>query len=202
MPYNYSRYIDNNLLNLCYRPHSYRKCALFCITSVYNYLLNFNDSPNILQNKIGWKDESLINGKIGNKSIINALQKLSKKIKCQILFGNQHITNFYEKDYYILWERLKKIIVDKNKAIIFHEKGHYTLICGYLEEPLVKINSDNLDNNIEIEQGKINRILVKAEHRIRNQSDIDLGILISINFNEIINIIQENRVLCLFECSV
>ena len=185
MPYNYSRYIDNNLLNLCYRPHSYRKCALFCITSVYNYLLNFNDSPNILQNKIGWKDESLINGKIGNKSIINALQKLSKKIKCQILFGNQHITNFYEKDYYILWERLKKIIVDKNKAIIFHEKGHYTL-----------------DNNIEIEQGKINRILVKAEHRIRNQSDIDLGILISINFNEIINIIQENRVLCLFECSV
>ena len=69
-----TRFIDNNIINNCYRPHLYKQCALYSITTIYNYLNNDNITPEEVRNKIKWDLNDITDGKIGNKSIINGLK--------------------------------------------------------------------------------------------------------------------------------
>ena len=182
----FNRYIDNNLLNLCLRPHTNKHCALFSLTTIYNYLFCSNIIPREILNKIGWEEYMLEEGKIGNRSIINGFYKLTKKkIKPQIILSNIEINeNVIDLDNY--WEKIKKYILSKNDALLYHEHGHYTLICGFIEEPY--ITCENIDNNFKncnfLEK---NKWLIISEHRSKNNKDIDNGIFRQINWKNIIN---------------
>lgn len=193
---NYNRFIDNKLLNLCLRPHINKYCALFSITTLYNYLYNLNSLPSYIMNKVGWTDEMLVNGKIGNRSIINGFYRISnKKIKPIICLSNEDLNNIHNNlDYY--WDKIKEYILSEKSVLLYHEHGHYTIICGFIEEPYV--TSDDINNNFKnIDKRKKNKWLILSEHRTKNENDINNGIFRQINWNIIIDEIMKYKVACI-----
>jgi len=193
---NYKRFIDNKLLNLCLRPHINKYCALFSMTTIYNYLYNLYILPNDILSKIGWTHDVLVNGKIGNRSIINGFYKLSeKKIKPEILLSQDNLDNLDNLDNY--WEKIKEYILSEKTVLLYHEHGHYTIICGFIEEPY--IITDDINNNFNnIDTSKKNKWLIISEHRCKNENDINNGIFRQINWNNIINEIIKHKIACIF----
>ena len=196
---NYNRYIDNNIINNCYRPHIYKFCAVYVITSVFNYLMKGIIDPKEVITILGWSESDITEGKIGNNNIINGIKKLSKNmIKTNIFLNNEQCINLDKIEINNYWDKIKYYIKNNNHTFIFHTKGHYTLVCGYIEEPSVDKNNNFIIN----ENCEKNRKLVICEHRIKNEEDIKNGLLIQINYYDVINIIKENRVCCLILNSI
>ena len=189
----FKRFIDNKVLNLLYRPHKYKHCALYSITTIYNYLFNVLIDPDTIQNIVSWDSNKIIKGKIGNDAIIKAFIKLTKNIVIpKILFSYNDIIN--NNCYNKFWNIIKYYIYNKSSSLIYHEKGHYTIICGFIEEPL--ISEKNIETN-KYDFSIINKWLIISEHRIRDYNDINNGLLRQIKWNDIIQFLTNDKNTCI-----
>lgn len=168
----YERYINNDLLSCIQRPQPYNYCSLTCIQEILLYFNQYYEYSELLE-KINWNHKDIIEGKIGNQKIIEALKKFD-------LIGI-----IYNKFKKIEWNELKKEIKD-GFPMIYHRKGHYSLVVGYIEEPFIKNNGDIVEINNERNQ----KWLVLGEHRVKSKTTRELGMIELVSWKEYQNMIS------------
>lgn len=165
---NYERYISNKILNAIIRPQGYNQCSLTCIVEVFNILNDNRDTQltiEYLTQCLGkeWQHR-MERGQIGNRDMEAVLQKLN------IPFQFKHK---------ITWTEIKDYI-KSDIPIIWHRPGHYCLLAGYLEEPLLLSSGKRplADYN------ETGRWLVIADHRVDKQTAHNKGMLFNITFED------------------
>lgn len=177
----YDRYINNNVLNSILRPQKHNQCSLNCLSEVIWILSNSKQfiSPDNLLLALKWDKNKVLGGQIGNIDIINALTKMN--VSCKLIQD-------------IKWNDLKQY-VKSNIPIIWHRKGHYCLIAGFIEEPLILSNSqsnksNHLNKDVKVNYEKISKWIVIADHRVNKDTTYDKGMLTMILWN---NALQETN---------
>jgi len=180
----YDRYINNTVLNNCRRPQRKNWCAPITVGEVIENLMERHISIDDIAKSMNWSPEAITEGKLGTKSIIDGVHKLSNnKIKSKVLNPS---------DIEEHWNRIKDHI--KNKVLYYHEPGHHLLICGYVEEPLI-LKEDVWDHS---NVGKTEylckrRWLIKAEHNVKTPEGVDQGIFVPLEYSKLCEILKERK---------
>ena len=180
----WDRYINNKLLSCVQRPQPYNFCSLAVIQEI---LLFFDIEKSYLEimSETGiWKSE-VIAGKIGNSRLQDGL----RKYKLGAIL--------YNKDNKINWHKFKLHLMS-DFPMILHRKGHYSLVVGYIEEPLL-INSGD---NVTIHSSKIQKWIVLGEHRVKNKTVKENGMIELYswdNYQKLINSKNNYGVIVCFE---
>lgn len=180
----YDRYINNTILSNCRRPQRKNWCAPITVGEVIESLIGSHISIDDIAKAMNWSQEAITGGKLGTKSIIDAVTKLSKgTIKHKVLNPS---------DIEEHWTRIRDHI--RNRLLYYHEPGHHLLICGYIEEPLI-LKEDVWDHNNVGSNEYIckRRWLIKAEHNLKTPEGIDQGILVPVDYGRVCAILKEKK---------
>lgn len=148
----YKRYINNNILTSCPRPQRKNECSVTAMATVVNALWGTSymgkDIIPIIK-----RDESDIRN-FANQSVIEGFKEIFKQhgwngdVGIYLKGGkltSENGTLPADQVKYVenLWFELKKEIHNDRTALIYHEDNHYTVICGYYEEP---VNIEKFEN--------------------------------------------------------
>jgi len=169
----WERYINNELLECIQRPQPYNFCAISCILEILLYLGIQSIGYQDILEKTELKKKKVESGSIGNDIICQALNMY--QIKSQIY---NHLT----------WNEIESFIKNK-QPIIYHRPGHYCLVVGYCEEPYIHNNGDRVKYNAE----KTVRWLIIADHRVKNATTKERGLLEMIQWNDIQKVLKSNN---------
>lgn len=178
----WDRYINSELLSCIQRPQPYNYCSLSCIQAIllyfgvvqqYNEIIYYCDvnKPNILK------------GRIGNSNVMSFLTQY--KLKSEL----------YNRDNPIDWNSLKSLITN-NIPIIYHSPGHYSLVVGVIEEPVLRNNGDH----VLFHANKTQKWIVLGEHRVKKNTTRERGMIELVSWNKYQKVIATKKNYALIVC--
>jgi len=180
----YDRYINNKVLVNCRRPQRKDWCAPITVAETIEILLNKHISVDTIAKQMKWSPEMITGGRLGTAAVIKGVQTLS---------GHKiHAKTIHPKDNLDNWNKIKGHI--KNKLLYYHQPGHHLLICGYIEEPLIKSNDLwNHENVGKPGYGNQRKTIIKSEHNLKKPEDITQGMLVPEDFQQLCKNIGERK---------
>ena len=175
------RYINNKALCSIVRPQPYKMCSLL---SIYEMICTISDGTSgtapppsfeYMVDHAMYSAEDMIDGKIGNEKMRELAAQYGLTLRvCKAL------------DEIPDWEGLKAHLYS-GRPIIYHTIGHYLLIIGYIEEPMMISSGDRP----KVSDG-IGRWLVTADHRVKFGTTHDRGMLEQVRWEAVIGTVVNN----------
>lgn len=169
------RWISNSVLNAVIRPQEYNMCSIQSLRTVFKLLLGKDFTVDEILEKSGLTRKYVENGKVGNNHMIAIAG----------LYGVN--LSVYKKGANVpYWNDVKRAI-SADIPLIFHRPGHYCIITGYISEPVMTKNPKTGVVTVVGTPGVLSkRWLVIADHRVRKKTDLQLGMIELISWEEFI----------------
>lgn len=199
----YNRFIDNRVIQACIRPQLPKLCGPTVISEIIQIMLKKTICPHEIAKLIGLE---LSDTGMGTTSVLKGLSVASKNaIKYKIL-------NLTSRNKEMIWNFIKEIVRRQKDLLYLHEAGHHILVCGFLEEPV--ITADNFKEGISCESSlpysckckkglttkskledkkvKMKKVLVLAEHNIKDPDLIINSLFKERDFDSVFNELLNN----------
>ena len=167
------RFINNGYLSTVIRPQPAKLCAIVSIASIIKIITKKDVSIDDIMKKGHIKRHHVMAGKVGNSKMIDLANTFSIRLVIDL------------PD----WNRMKYYIKSGVNPIIYHSKGHYCIIIGFIEEPLMLNSGDN----IKVKKDHIQRWIVLADHRVKYRTSHERGMIELIKWHDIHTTINNNR---------
>ena len=167
------RFINNKYLSAVIRPQPSKLCAIVSIASIIKIIKEEDITFKDIMKRGNIKRQDVMLGKVGNSKMIDIASSFDIHL-------NVNLPN---------WDIIKHYIKSGENPIIYHSKGHYCLIVGFIEEPLLLNSGDN----IKIEKNHIQRWIVLADHRVKYNTSHNRGMIELIKWHDIHKTINTNR---------
>lgn len=170
------RFINNGALNAVVRPQPFKMCALLSLLEA-SLVVRAGSRPLTLDQIIeisGFKPAQIQKGCISNDD----MKWIGHECGMRVAIHDGELPD---------WETVKEYIVQN--AVIYHQPGHYCLVVGFLEEPLILSSGPRP----QVDTFKTAHWLVLADHRVKKPTDHLQGMLRTIRWDDVQQIILDNE---------
>lgn len=199
----YDRYIDNRVIQACIRPQLPKWCGPTTISEIIQILLKKTVCPHEVARLMKWDPEDVIKG-MGTSAVLKGLSVVSKNMVKSETIAIENYTKG------ALWTLIKNTMLKTKDLLYLHEQGHHVLVCGFLEEPIITLESFKTGIDCSLSNpyplpvsashpvsdctkkswSETKRLLINAEHNIK-EPEKGIGSILKERDFEIVN--QELR---------
>jgi len=172
------RFINNKFLSSVLRPQPAKLCALVSIAEIIKIVKEQDVTFDEISTITGITKKLAIAGRVGNDKMIKMAQAYDIPL-----------TSYETVQVLPDWESIKSMLKSEHRPIIYHSKGHYCLLVGFIEEPLLLNSGDH----IKVDRSKTQKWLVIADHRVKYKTDHKSGMLEMVTWYTVRQTIKNNR---------
>jgi hypothetical protein len=176
----FDRFVNNNALVAVVRPQPFKMCAPLSLLEARQVL---GLEPITLEDLIkssGYTRTQIATGKVSNEDMRTIALKFSMQVDVHDIAAPS-------------WDLLKEYV--REGAVIYHRPGHYCLVVGFLEEPM--LTSSGPRPKVEDALG---RWLILADHRVKKPTDHTQGMLATLRYEEVAQTVESNERAALLLC--